>query len=53
MMHPRGAAWELCQSVMDAITAHENIKINSGDDINNDVQISHALPPTNVNHVIS
>ena len=42
MMHQRDAAWELYQSVMDAITAHENIEINSGDDIDNNVHISHA-----------
>ena len=52
MMHPRGAAWELYQSVMDAITARKNIEIKGGDDIDNDVHISYAPPPTDMNHVI-
>ena len=42
MMRPRGAARELYQSVMDAITALENIEINGGDHIDGDVHISHA-----------
>ena len=42
MMRPRGPAQELYQSVMDAITAHENIKINGGNDIDDVVHISHA-----------
>ena len=49
MMCPRGAARELYQSVMDAITACENIEINGG----NDIHIFHAPLPTNVKHVIS
>ena len=53
MMRPRGAARKLYQSVMDAITACENIEINGGDDIDDDVHISHAPLPTDVNHVIS
>ena len=53
MMRPRGAARELYQSVMDAITARENIEINGGDDIDDGVHISHATLPTDVNHVIS
>ena len=53
MMCPRGAARELYQSVMDAITARENIENNGGDNIDNDVHISHAPFPTDVSHVIS
>ena len=53
MMRPRGAAREPYQSAMDAITAPENIEINGGDDIEDDVHISHAPLPTDVNHVIS
>ena len=53
MMRPRGAAQELYQSVVDAITARENIKINGGNDINDSVHVSHAPLPTDVNHVTS
>ena len=44
MMHPRGAAQELYQSVMDAITAPDNIKINGGDDINDNIHIPLFFP---------
>ena len=53
MMRPRGAARELYQSVMDAITARENIEINGGDDIDDGIHISHTPLPTDVNHMIS
>ena len=53
MMHPRGAARELYQSVMDAITASKNIKINGGNDIDDGVHISHTPLPTDVNRVTS
>ena len=49
MMRPRGAAQELYQSVMYAITVREN---NGDNDIDDDVHISHAPLPTDVNHVI-
>ena len=39
-----GSDREIYQSVMDAIAAHENIKINGGDIIDDENDISHALP---------
>ena len=53
MTCPRGAAQELYQSVMDAIIACENIEINGGNNIDNNIHISHTPLPTDVNHVIS
>jgi len=39
-----GSDCEIYQSVMDAINAHKNIEINGGDDIDNENDISYALP---------
>lgn len=41
-----GSDREIYQSVMDAMAARENIEINGGDDIDDDLDVSHEPPPT-------
>jgi hypothetical protein len=41
-----GSDHEIYQSVMDAVAACKNIKINSGNGINDNINISHEPPPT-------
>ncbi|KIK00821.1 hypothetical protein K443DRAFT_7397 [Laccaria amethystina LaAM-08-1] len=38
--------WHIYQSVMDAVAARENIEINGGDDVDDDINTSHEPPPT-------
>lgn len=41
-----GSDCQIYQSVMDAMVACENIKINSGNNIDDDLDVSHEPPPT-------